>query len=651
VGGGLPSGDPGDPRNPTVGSYEILGEIGEGGMGKVYLGRHKLIGRKAAIKILNPDIAADAEVVSRFFTEARAVNDIRHPNIVEVTDFGQFGELHCIVMELLEGETLASRLLRTRFMDEPTVVRIARQVTSALGAAHDRGLVHRDIKPENIFLSNHPDYPDFVKVLDFGIAKLLRTESMLGHQTKTGAVLGTPSYMSPEQCLGETTLDLRSDIYSLGVVLYQMLTGQPPFTAETLGRLIVCHVSERPAPPVTLNPGVSPLMNQVVLRALQKKPKDRFATMKDLREALETIPAAARKGAVAVPVRSVPSGRVADAAKAAAAPLAPLVTPVSPTSWPTPAVPAIPAAAKGPDTTVDLPTPSPAGKDLPSRLVALVLERLHTGTLPLPTLPPATVRCMELLRRSNLGFAEAAQVIGDAASLRSRIMRLANSAAFPSLMPATTLEIAIARLGTEGLHNALIEFSAREVLAGKHPRVKEAFRRGWPHALGVSMIASQLCAQFDRESEASFAYLAGLLADTGRPIVGALLLDIEQQLIRAGNRTLLSEAAWLATIERCHRPVGAALARQWKLAHPVADAIESSGAYEPDRGRTIANVLRFSTALAKRLGLTVGPTNAEQVDAICAEGRRILKIDDGTERTLSHGLKERAIALSAIRGQ
>jgi HD-like signal output (HDOD) protein len=295
-------------------------------------------------------------------------------------------------------------------------------------------------------------------------------------------------------------------------------------------------------------------------------------------------------------------------------------------------------------------TPAPA-TDLPSRLVRLVEERLSTGTLTLPPLPAATVRCMELLRRSNLGFGEAAQVINDVPTLRSRIMRLANSAAFPSLMPATTLEIAIARLGTEGLHNALIEFSTREVLAGKHPRVKEAFRRSWPNALGVAMLASAFCEQADRESEVSFAYLAGILHDIGKPIVGALLLDIEQQLLRAGNRTLLSDAAWLATIERCHHAVGAALALRWKLAHPVAEAIEQSRAYQPQAGRSLGNIVRFTSALASRLGLAVGPTNSDHVDAVCAEGRGILKLDDRLERNLSHGLKERAVALSAIRGQ
>src|SRR3569623_154140 len=233
----------------TIGSYRVMRELGEGGMGCVYLAEHALIGRKAAVKVLNPDISSDPEVVSRFFTEARAVNDIRHPNIVEVTDFGRFVAYYCIVMEYLEGETLAARMGRVRVFDETGVIRVMKQCTSALGATHEQGLVHRDIKPENIFLRAHPDYPDFVKLLDFGIAKLLTADETVGHKTKTGAVLGTPSYMSPEQCLGEAALDIRSDVYSLGVVIYQMLTGQLPFTADTLGRLIVCHVSELPLPP------------------------------------------------------------------------------------------------------------------------------------------------------------------------------------------------------------------------------------------------------------------------------------------------------------------------------------------------------------------------------------------------------------------
>src|SRR3569832_811499 len=273
----------------TIGSYRVTRELGEGGMGCVYLAEHTLIGRKAAVKVLNPDISSDPEVASRFFTEARAVNDIRHPNIVEVTDFGRFGAYYCIVMEYLEGETLAARMGRVRVFDETGVIRVMKQCTSALGAAHEQGLVHRDIKPENIFLRAHPDYPDFVKLLDFGIAKLLTADETVGHKTKTGSVLGTPSYMSPEQCLGEAALDIRSDVYSLGVVIYQMLTGQLPFTADTLGRLIVCHVSELPVPPSVINPSVSRAMNDLVLRTLAKRPKDRFQSARDMRDALERL--------------------------------------------------------------------------------------------------------------------------------------------------------------------------------------------------------------------------------------------------------------------------------------------------------------------------------------------------------------------------
>jgi serine/threonine protein kinase/HD-like signal output (HDOD) protein len=619
----------------TVGSYVITAELGEGGMGKVYLARHTLIGRKAAIKVLNPDIASDEEAVSRFFTEARLVNDIRHPNIVEVTDFGQFSNLYCIVMELLEGETLASRLLRVRTLDEPTAVRVVRQVTSALGAAHEQGMVHRDVKPENIFLRNHPDYPDFVKVLDFGIAKLLSGNSAVGHRTKTGAVIGTPAYMSPEQCLGESSLDLRSDVYSLGVVLYEALTGRQPFIGDTLGRLIVCHVNEAPVPPSALNPHLSSMMNAVVMRALQKKPKDRFASMKDFREALELAP-----------VRGAPINFPATRSR-------PITRPIPVDGR------AAPAAA--PNRNAGVPTYIPeestaevhavdSAHDLAVQLVKLILERLEGGRLELPALPGVTEQCLQLLQRSNLGFTEVAKSIADVPQLRSRVMRLANSAAFPSLMPASNLDGAITRLGTEGLHCALIEFATHDVVESRNARVKEAFRRIWPQSVGAGLIASNLCEITGRDEDAAFAYLAGLLYNVGKPIVGIGLLDLEQQLVRSGNRAI-GEAVWLATVEASHRPVGAAIVRKWRLPHAIADAIERSANFDLAAKRSLGNIVRFSVALAQRLGLTIGPSNPTHADETCAEGRSLLGLDDRTMRVLAHGLKERAVVLAGIRGQ
>ncbi len=632
----------------SVGSYVITSLLGEGGMGKVYLARHSLIGRKAAVKILNPDIASDEESVSRFFTEARLVNDIRHPNIVEITDFGQFSSYYCIVMELLEGETLAARLQRSRTLDEATAVRIFRQVTSALGAAHEQGMVHRDVKPENIFLRNHPDYPDFVKVLDFGIAKLLGGNSLVGHHTKTGTVIGTPAYMSPEQCLGEASLDLRSDIYSLGVVLYEALTGRQPFVGDTLGRLIVCHVSEAPVPPSTVNPHVSGGMSAVVMRALAKLPRDRFASMKELREALEIAP-------VRAPAVNVVNGRhrpitrpipMDPRAPPSPPPLTAATRGAGPASMPAPA-----GRASEDNATVDIDAVDTAHQQA-VKLVSLVLERFSTGRVELPAMSEVTERCLELLRRSNLGFTEVAKTISQVPHLRSRVMRLANSAAFPSLMPATTLDMAIARLGTEGMHDALVEFAARDVLEGRQPtRVKETLRRIWPQSIGAGLIAGNLCEILARDSEGTFAYLAGMLHNVGKPVVGALLIEIEQQMMRAGERQPIAEAVWIATIEASHRQFGAAIVRKWRLAHPIAEAIETSGEFDVARPRALSNVVRFAVALAQRLGLTIGPSNPTHAEEACARGRGLLEIDDKAMRVLSHGLKERAIVLSGIRGQ
>jgi putative nucleotidyltransferase with HDIG domain len=430
------------------------------------------------------------------------------------------------------------------------------------------------------------------------------------------------------------------------VVLYEALTGRQPFVGDTLGRLIVCHVSETPIPPSNVNPHVSGGMSAVVMRALAKQSKDRFASMKEFREALEIAP-------VRAPAVNVVNGRHRPITRP---------VPMDPRSAP-PASPPPPAAVTrgaGPppvgrasedNATVSLDAVDTAHQQA-VKLVSLVLERFSTGRVDLPAMPEVSGRCLELLRRSNLGFTEVAKTINQVPHLRSRIMRLANSAAFPSLMPATTLDMAVARLGTEGLHDALVEFAARDVLEGRqHTRVKETLRRIWQQSIGAGLIAGNLCELLSRDSDATYAYLAGLLHNIGKPVVGALLIEIEQQMMRAGERQPIAEAVWIATIEASHRQFGAAIVRKWHLAHPVAEAIESSGEFDVARPRAVGNVVRFAVALAQRLGLTIGPSNPTHAEEACAQGRGLLEIDDKAMRVLSHGLKERAIVLSGIRGQ
>ncbi len=661
----------------TLGSYRVLGLLGRGGMGSVYLAEHAVIGRKAAIKVLNPEIAADPEAVSRFFTEARAVNDIRHPNIIEVTDYGQFESLYCIVMEYLEGETLAARLGRASALDEPTVIRIMKQCTSALGAAHDRGLVHRDIKPENIFLRAHPDYPDFVKLLDFGIAKLLGDGRGVGHHTQTGSVLGTPAYMSPEQCLGESALDTRSDIYSLGVVIYQMLTGRPPFSGETLGRLIVCHVSEEAIPPCVLNPGVSRAMNDVVMRTLQKKPKDRYQNARDLREALERVLAPHHR--VATPMFGVnvpgsfPFGSLAvgfpgssaggGGTGAGSGDDGVVVDPHgvgdsrresgrAGGSSPTPLTvqahrPPVGGSAGRGAPAFQAPGPVQA---LTRRMVAIVDEHVATGRLQLPDLPGPSLSCIELARKGRLGFQDAANLLGPSPALRSRLMKLANSAAFPSLMPATTLELAVARLGAQGIVTALIEFAARETLEGRELRIKDLLRRIWPHAVGAGLMAAELAQHLGSPCVPGDAYLAGLLSSIGKPLVGQLLLEVERQMQRSGNRQGMGEEVFRTVMDLSHARAGAALCRHWELPSEVAVAIEQQGTWNPAQPTALENLVRFATATASRLGLGVGNPNFAELDRVLDEGRPLLGLEPAVLRRLGHGFKERALGLSRIRG-
>ena len=265
-----------------VDRYELGPVLGQGGMAKVHQGLDRQLGRQVAIKVLAPPFDRDREFVERFQREARAAAGLSHPNIVAVFDSGSDDGTHYIVTELVEGETLADRLRRDGPMPQAEAVAVAVDIARALAAAHERGLIHRDIKPGNVML-----LPDArVKVVDFGIARAAGSDTL----TNTGVVLGSTAYLSPEQASGQP-VDERADLYALGCILYEMLTGRVPFSADTPIATMYRHVNEDPPPPSTFAPIPSEL-EDIVMRALEKDPKRRFASASELEAALLAVPLA-----------------------------------------------------------------------------------------------------------------------------------------------------------------------------------------------------------------------------------------------------------------------------------------------------------------------------------------------------------------------
>jgi serine/threonine-protein kinase len=292
-----------------VNNYELTRLLGEGGMGAVYLAEHPLLGRKAAVKILKPEFVANQDLVQRFLNEARAANAIHHPNIIDIIDVGLLPEgVPYMMMEFLEGESLASRLQRMQRLPLGEAVKHARQTASALAAAHALGIVHRDLKPDNLFVIPDAQNPgqERIKVLDFGIAKLRPEFSPGTPKTSVGALMGTPAYMSPEQCMGKTAeIDHRSDIYALGIIFYEMLCGQPPFAGQNFGELFLQHVNGVPRPPRSLVPEIPVHIEAMILKALEKEPSDRIQTMDDF------IALLAEGGGARTLVAAPPVGRTA----------------------------------------------------------------------------------------------------------------------------------------------------------------------------------------------------------------------------------------------------------------------------------------------------------------------------------------------------
>ncbi|HWM84317.1 MAG TPA: protein kinase [Kofleriaceae bacterium] len=301
----------------VVGNYRITGKLGSGGMGAVYLAKHTLIGREAAIKVLLPALCDNETVVARFFNEAKTTTAIKHPGIVEVFDFGyaRDGSAY-LVMERLEGESLGARLQREGHLPVDQAVSIARQVSGALYAAHKIGIVHRDLKPDNIYIVPDPDVPggERAKILDFGIAKLRDREGLtepLDIDTEEGTVLGAPSYMAPEQCAGSGRVDHRADLYALGCILFEMVCGQPPFDGRTYGVVLAQQMRELPPTPTSIEPSVPPQLEALILRLLEKDPELRFPDAFDLLTSFHAFsglaaPVAPQPGSSTVP--NTPAG-------------------------------------------------------------------------------------------------------------------------------------------------------------------------------------------------------------------------------------------------------------------------------------------------------------------------------------------------------
>jgi hypothetical protein len=269
------------------GRYKIERVLGEGGMGIVYKSVHTTLGKPLAIKVLRSEVSKNEEIVQRFRQEAQSASQIGNPHIIDISDFGTLADGSTyFVMEFLGGKSLTAALCEDNFSTARSL-NVVRQLAGALGAAHEIGIVHRDLKPDNVQLIARGGQKDFVKVLDFGIAKVGGSTSKL---TQAGQVFGTPHYMSPEQCAG-THVDQRTDIYAVGVMLYEMVCGKVPFDADNLMGILTKHLYENPVAPCEQTPpaSISPELEAIVLKCLQKKPEARYQTMAELASDLDAI--------------------------------------------------------------------------------------------------------------------------------------------------------------------------------------------------------------------------------------------------------------------------------------------------------------------------------------------------------------------------
>jgi putative nucleotidyltransferase with HDIG domain len=602
-----------------IGGYRVVTELGGGPTGIVYYAEHPVIGRRAAIKVLASELGDDGRL-ERFLTHMRAVSAIRHPNIVDVLDIGQVPNparagarggggrgLTFVVMEMLEGESLGERLERVggartpghgmrMLLDEVEVVRLLIQIASAVGAAHERGLTHASLKPENIFITNGADYPDFVKVLDFGATKL----------RPPGPPAPSP-YLAPEVFAGgEATPG--ADVYAVGVLAYEMLTGTPPVARTPRS------VDEIPAPHERRE-GLSRALSDAVMRAIADDPDERWGGLREFRRAVEGAQQAL-----------------------------PPQTNAMATSLPAPA--AAPTVAEA--ERIERVQARKVGKTLST----IILRRMNENRLQLPSMPLVALRCLDLLSDPDVTFAEVARVIEQDPVIAARVLRIVNSAAYARRHTVSTLEQAARQIGVKPMRILLVELAACQIFTSRSAGIRQKLKQTWEHCLAVGILARDLAVRLRSAIDPDVAYLAGLLHDVGKPIVGGLLLEAERALLDELDAPWMTETLWQKTVAEAHRGVGAAVAAAWNLPPAIAEAILQCHAYDRGAGRdACANLVRFANTLAKREGIYLGEVSSDEIIAAVLQGRVVLDVDEATETALLATLRERTHALTQTRAE
>jgi HD-like signal output (HDOD) protein len=445
-------------------------------------------------------------------------------------------------------------------------------------------------------------------------------------------LLGTPAFMSPEQCLGDVQLDHRSDVYSLGVMIFQMLAGRLPFAGEAVGRLILAHVHQAPPRITDLRPEVPAAVAAIIDKALAKKPEQRFQTMRELRRELEVASGRPRSLTPVLEVVTAPA-----ATPAPAVTVVPAAKPVRAPAG-TPAV-GTPGPVRHATPPPGLASPTAAAEAAAVALAEALGERVSRGTVPLPELPELYHQCLEQLRDPSYSFGAVGALIRRDGRLSSHVVRRANGDGMTGKGAATNPEQAMGRLGSEWLRVTIIELCSRRALELRDPRFEDIFRRPWQHGLGGAVAGERLARVLGLEARAADVYLGALLRDAGVSLLAVLIPQMEREL--AGRRPLRPTpvATVVELVNQHHRAVTAQLLRSWQLPEEMITALDQRGLVS-SAGWSLANLVRTAGALGDREGFWLRRETLDEAEATVEAALRDLGLTELRARRVSDRLKE-----------